>query len=116
MTPNPDPQPSDLKIGSTIYRRNGTPVEITAETKVSWIVGGPHTWDQHKIKKSAMRKGNSGERWVQFFVNRQDALDCAFAGANRYRIGSLVQGCDDGKLLRKIAEMVGYEPEAPHEN
>jgi hypothetical protein len=92
----------DLKVGSTIYRRNGVAVVITGETKVSWIVG------EVKIKKSAMSKGNSGERWVRFFVAQQDALDCMFAQENRYSIGRLVQDCEDGIVLRKIAHLIGY--------
>jgi hypothetical protein len=100
-----------LAVGSTIYNRHGRPVEITGETKVSWIVGGPHSWNQTKIKKSAMKKGNSGEHWIQYFVNEQDALDCAFLAANRYRVGSLVQDLTDGSVLRQIAALIGYQPE-----
>lgn len=101
---------SELKVGGTIYRRNGNPVEIIGETKVSWIIGD-RSWEQQKIKKSAMRKGNSGEHWVQFFVNQQDALDCAYAGEHRHRIGSLVGVCDDAKVIRQIAALIDYVPE-----
>jgi hypothetical protein len=98
-----------LEVGSTIYSRKGVPVVITGETKVNWVVGGNKKWDQEKIKKSTMRNGNSGGDWIEFFVDLQDALDCRFVAANAYKIGSAVQGCKDGKVLRKIAELIGYK-------
>ena len=101
---------SNLAVGSIIFRRSGHPVEIIGETKVSWIVGGKYPWDQQKLKKSAMRKGNSGEYWIQFFVDQQDALDCTYASHNAHKIGEAVGNCRDGKLLTKIAELVGYVP------
>lgn len=101
----------ELAVGSLIYSRYGKPVEITGETKVSWIVGGAHSWEQIKIKKAAMRKGNSGEHWIRYFTNEQDALDCAFVTQHRHRIGSLVQSLDDGSVMRQIAALVGFQSE-----
>jgi hypothetical protein len=98
-----------LKVGSTIYKRSGAPIVITGETKVSWLVGDPYEWSKVKIKKSAMRKGNSGETWVQYFVNQEDALDCVYAAKHISRIANLVSYCRDGKVLKQIAALVGYE-------
>ena len=97
----------ELAVGSTIYRRNGTAVVIAGETKVSWLIG-THSWSQTKIKKSAMRKGNSGENWPQYFAHEHDALDCIFAANNSYGISNRVRDMNDGKLLRQIAELIGY--------
>ena len=107
---------TDLKVGGTIYRRNGDPVVIIGETKTSWLIGGRFEWEQQKIKKSAMRKGNSGEsgeRWIQYFVDLQDALDCKFCTDHRYAIGKKVEDCWDGKVLRQIAALVGFVEPTP---
>jgi hypothetical protein len=101
----------ELAVGSTIYSRRGTPVVITGETKVSWIIGGAHSWDQVKIKKALMRKGNSGEHWIQFFVDEREARDCNFLTEHGYRIGSLVHNLEDGSVMRQIATLIGYQPE-----
>lgn len=97
-----------LKVGSIIYRRNAEPVEITEETSASWVIG-EHSWDKIKIKKAAMRKGNSGEHWVQFFVNKEDALDARFCAENAYKISDLIRYSRDGKALRETAKLIGYE-------
>lgn len=97
----------DLKVGDTIYGRNGQPVKITGETSVSWVIGDK-PWNQEKIKKAAMRRGNSGERYTQYFVSLEDALDCVFCANHSYSISQMVSVCRDGKTLREIARLIGF--------
>jgi len=98
-----------LEIGSTVYNRRATPVVITGETRASWIIGDEYPWNQVKIKKAAMRKGNSGEDYPQYFVQEQDATDCAYATDNYDEISKAVGNCRDGALLRIIADLIGYK-------
>jgi len=95
-----------LKVGADLYTLRGEPVTITGETSQTWILG-----KHHKVKKAILRETgrDSGINDAQLFAWRQDALDFSYWSRNRYQIAKAVENHPDGGLLRKIAEMVGWE-------
>lgn len=100
----------ELSVGSTVYHRIAAePVKIVGETKLSWLVEVPRYWVPNKVKKAAMRKGNSGEYRPLYYVNKQDALDVMFAYNNRHRIAIAVEDLMDFRMLRQVAELIGYK-------
>jgi hypothetical protein len=80
--------------GGPIYREHWREVEITGETRVSWLT------HYGKAPKKGPHHG-----WA--FTLREVEDDC-WVKDHRYRIADTVQRCHDAEVLRRVAEVVGY--------
>ena len=81
-------------IGGPIWREYWGEVEITGETKLSWLT----SWGQ-KIPK----KGGYGIAFTEEEVNR-----LAYVEENKYRISDAVRNLEYDKL-KQVAEIIGYK-------
>lgn len=99
----------ELKVGSFIYRRNGKPVEIVGETRVSWVLKSEWSWEKPEKVSKKMLASPDIEQWQQFFANKQDAEDAVFVQNHRHLIGNAVGTLLDPIVLRNIANLIGYK-------
>lgn len=84
-------------IGGPIYKAHFRAEKIVGETSRSWIVG---KWLQRKIPK-ATGVGIYDEKMVD---------DDCWVHSYSYRISDKVSRLDDADLLRKIAEIIEFQP------
>ena len=104
-----------MQIGDTIYfqRSGGHPgywyeAKIYGETSRSWLVGKADEWlgnDPASVTRYADKLPKSGTR----FATKESADLNNWSMNNRYMIGKAVEACNDGAILRQIADMVGYK-------
>lgn len=98
-----------MKVGDLLWRLDGTTVLITGETSVSWIIG-PNQRQQEKISKKLVREtGTDGSRQPKLFSTPELAEEHSFLMRNRYDIGTAVGWVSDPKIMRQIAELIGYQ-------
>lgn len=92
--------------GSPIYREHWRETTITGETPRSWL-----TACRMKFSKATgeMRDAYGVKRCV--FSLADVEADC-WIHEHRYAISKMVGDCDDVGVLKRIAEIVGYKPEA----
>lgn len=105
----------ELKIGSKVwchdYRSNRQPwfeMEITGETRVSWLMG---TYP-HKVNKKTMLE-NQGAYGHRQWHSAESMLEYTWLSNHPRHIAALVASSKDVALLLRIATMVGYVVEAP---
>lgn len=84
------------RCGPPIFREHFREVTINSETSRSLVVG---TFRPKKYAKSGSE-----------FYNLQDIEDACWEREHKYRIKELVGGISDVELLRKIADLIGYNP------
>lgn len=91
------------KFGSPIYSEHFRPAEITGETTRSWIVRGGMIGEKRIPKKAPF--ANTGVY--------SDSLkdDKIWENQHRNKIIDQLRFCNDVDVLRKIAELIGYEPD-----
>lgn len=83
--------------GGPIWREHWRQVEITGETRVSWLTG----WGK------CPKKGRDVGVWAftQLEIDEQ-----TYVHDHAYRIADAVKRCQDPNALRTIADIVGYKP------
>lgn len=87
--------------GGPIWREHWVKHEIIGETSRSWVVG--KWYGQRKIpKKGPIPNG--------ICFSEEEIEQRAFVEDNAHRISDLVLRCKDYATLKKIGELVGYEP------
>ena len=90
-----------------IYAEHFTPHTITGETVKSWLIAGDYG-DAIRVSKSELREaGKGGYGGHQWFTDsgREDDI---WRHVHRSKITDLVDRADPA-LLRKVAEVVGYQ-------
>ncbi len=100
-------------IGGILYLRNGESIPVIAETTHSLII--PQTrYRGIKVSKSLLRKqghNGDGDCYASLFISQQDALVHYFADEHRYKISRRVERLEDPRLLKAVADLIGYQPE-----
>jgi hypothetical protein len=71
-------------------------VEITGETRVSWVT------------KRAGKFPKKYPPYPNYRFTRAEVDDCIFVQENRHKIADVIERSRDASKLRKIAEIVGY--------
>lgn len=84
--------------GAPIWREHWRPVKITGETSRSWLT---------EYGEKVPKKG-ANPHFVAF--TREEIDRAAWVQDNRYRIVREIEGISDHDTLRKIAEVIGYQP------
>jgi hypothetical protein len=73
-------------------------VTVTGETKLSWTSGPDHALTKYVKRRHEV-------------LTEQDYEDQQWGLKHRFSIGQLVINRIGGKLLRQIADLIGYKPE-----
>lgn len=89
--------------GAPIFEEYFQPVQVTGETKVSWIVGPD--WAQSKVNKKEILTGRAG-----VFFTKAGMEDEIFKNDNAIEIANLVKS-QSADVLRQIAKILNYEVE-----
>ncbi len=84
-----------------IFAKHFAPVQVTGETKVSWLVGP--SWSQSKVNKKHIETGNAGA-----FYTEQGMNDKIYEHENAHRIADAIRHLPAQKL-REIAALIGYK-------
>jgi hypothetical protein len=85
--------------GNIIYRKHFVETKIHGETSRSWIIGPWYS----KVPKS--------NPWgILFTAEMVD--DAVWAKENKWKISNAVQRLNDIRLLRNVAEIIGYKETA----
>lgn len=96
------------------YRLSWLEKFVIGETRISWIVANSRDakpgqkWRCHKIPKKPEFQSTE-VRGVAYSAEELDAA--VWQSSHRWRVIRMVEHCN-GDTLRKIAELVGYQPEA----
>lgn len=88
--------------GGPIWREYWRKREVTGETSRSWIVGEHYA--QRKIPKT-------GEQPHDVCWSEEEIERRAYVEENSHRIADKVRHVRDHEVLKKIAELIGYQPE-----
>lgn len=83
------------------------PVEITGETKQSWLLGDPN-FKRNKVNKKTMQESVPGFTPRQWYT-LQDKIDVAFLHAHRHQISAAVLSEKNVQALKTIAGILGME-------
>jgi hypothetical protein len=91
-----------------IYRDHWRPTEITGETRASWITR------YGKVPKKADDRGRrlvsqGGYSPLRAALTAAEVEDDIWTSSHAHKIADQVRHCD-AATLRKIAELIGYEP------
>lgn len=86
--------PKGERGGGPIWREHWRRVEIVGETSRSWVT---------ECGRKVSKKGGSGISFSQEEIDQQ-----AWIQDNRHKIGDRVERCRDFKVMKAIADLVGY--------
>lgn len=96
-----------LKVGDTIWDFDGKPRVIVGETSKSWLLESQQKWlAQPKVPK---KYPELGKMWSQWFFEAEVRDATMFLREHRYSVQRAVAAIDDGMLLRKVADLVGWK-------
>jgi hypothetical protein len=99
------------KTNYPVWHKHWTEWKVVGETSRSWIVL-PARWGindpTHKSARKIPKKGTHQD-WCQ---SEKEIVERAWAHDHKYKIADRVQRLADPAILRKVAELVGYEPPA----
>ena len=97
-----DPLPGErYSRGAPIWIKHWRPEKIASETSRSWV-----TTTGLKIPKK-----HTPTRFDNFATSEADIRRRQWIEEHRYRVSELIQRCDDGEVLERIAGWLGYKPE-----
>jgi hypothetical protein len=98
-------------FGALIWREHWHRVFVVGETRVSWLVALSSTGPgEIKVSKKDLAEGKLAHLWT---LTEKDVDDAVWVHENAYRIGEAVGRMRDPEKLRRVAEIVGYEPRKP---
>jgi len=107
-----------MQVGDVVYTIHGRQKDIqttpiVGETSRSWLVSDikidpsevhPKHWAVTKISKKELAAGTLYGIWA----TKEQAEDFKWFDANRYHISSDVGRLNEVKILRQIANLIGY--------
>jgi hypothetical protein len=93
-----------------IWDRSGKR-EIIGETNLSWLVKPQYNWEGPI--KVAKKNPNKNRHFPQWFFTEEEYLGITYAARNKWKIAQSVDFVDDWRIIRQIADLIGYDEEPP---
>lgn len=104
----------DAKVGDYVWvmpydMRGNDRCQLHTVTKITRqsIIIGDDNWSTQKFNKEDGRQ--RGTDWPARIYGEKQLRDSQFLLKHRHRIGVYLTGSTDADMLRKIAELIGYE-------
>jgi hypothetical protein len=91
-------------IGGPIYSAYWEEIEVIGETSRSWLVG--YKFNHTKIAKKDLAEG----KLQGYKLTRAEVDEDIYFNTHRHKITSLVSDIKDVKLLKAVADLIGYKP------
>jgi hypothetical protein len=94
-----------------IYREHFYPVEIIGETSRSWVIGCEGSKNEiFKVPKSDPSREKHGEFSMRPMLFTEQAVnDECWCQENRHKIVRKIEQENDTTILRRVAEIIGFE-------
>ena len=87
-----------------IYGHHWVEVKIIGETSRSWLVG--YAFDPTKLAKKELAEG----KLASYKITKEEVDEDIYVHTHRHKIVNKIQYCKDYKMLKAIADIIGYEP------
>lgn len=101
-------------VGGPLPRYEYGPMKIVGETKFSWLIGNPDSYlfrNGDFSRADKFPKKRTDKRGGAIFYGIDDVEDAVWLGSHSYRIAERIRSVKDVDLLRRVAQIVGYNEE-----